>query len=718
MMQRRTSMPGRREIGAVGAAILCGVLAALAAGLLATPASGVTNLYAPQRIITTSTELTQFAVAAVGSLTPLAPATLPDGGTDIAITPDGRFGYVTINGSAGDAVVELVRGTGGRMTPAGSVTALDPAGILVNPQGTRVFHAGYTGAATVVAAVVSRPIDAATGDLGAATTFTLGGLITPRFLAMTPDGRNLYVGDSGNLRDPGFARIRQFTVDPATGALTPKTPAFVDWPLPPVGAATPIDIARMAVTPNGAHLYAASGENNTGLAHFAIDPTSGALVAGSVVGLPPDARATAAAAITPDGGYAFAATNPIRTIPGRIDPFSIGAGGTLTLITPPAPYLTTLATYDAVVAPDGRTLYLGQDGNVSDWVVGAGGTLAPRGNAAGPLNSTGNAGVALAPSQPPVASFTAAPKPAGQATTFNASASVDPDGTVARYDWSFGDGTTLPGGGPAPAHVYAAPGTYGVTLTVTDADGTSTAKLWTGSRMLRNGGPSASVTLPVGIAAPVVPPPPASKVAPVQNKTVTIETTSGTVRVKLPGSTRYVDVRLLRSIPLGSTIDARKGHVVVTVEVDAKTHETQSSEFWDGIFKVTQTKGPPPILVATLVGGSYRGCTPSGYRANGSARTHAARGSATAGLVQAAAKKKKRSKRKVRRLWGRGDGDFRTTGRRSSATVRGTFWLVEDRCDGTLSWVRKGRVDVRDFRLKKTIKLIAGKRYKYLAKAP
>ena len=42
------------------------------------------------------------------------------------------------------------------------------------------------------------------------------------------------------------------------------------------------------------------------------------------------------------------------------------------------------------------------------------------------------------------------------------------------------------------------------------------------------------------------------------------------------------------------------------------------------------------------------------------------------------------------------------TGLRSSATVRGTYWLVEDRCDGTYTRVRQGTVDVRDFRLRKT----------------
>ena len=65
----------------------------------------------------------------------------------------------------------------------------------------------------------------------------------------------------------------------------------------------------------------------------------------------------------------------------------------------------------------------------------------------------------------------------------------------------------------------------------------------------------------------------------------------------------------------------------------------------------------------------------------------------------------------VRRLWGKGTGKFRTTGRFSSATVRGTEWLTADRCDGTLTQVKQGRVQVRDLVKKKTITVSAGKSY-------
>ena len=58
---------------------------------------------------------------------------------------------------------------------------------------------------------------------------------------------------------------------------------------------------------------------------------------------------------------------------------------------------------------------------------------------------------------------------ANQPTTFDGSASYDPDGTIVSYDWNFGDGST--GTGVSPSHAYAAAGIYTVTLTVTDNDG-------------------------------------------------------------------------------------------------------------------------------------------------------------------------------------------------------------------------------------------------------
>jgi hypothetical protein len=74
----------------------------------------------------------------------------------------------------------------------------------------------------------------------------------------------------------------------------------------------------------------------------------------------------------------------------------------------------------------------------------------------------------------------------------------------------------------------------------------------------------------------------------------------------------------------------------------------------------------------------------------------------------------KAKKPKKRRLWGDGKGTFRTTGRHSAATVRGTKWLVEDTCTTTTTRVVQGSVTVTHG--KKRIVVRAGKRYVAKAK--
>jgi hypothetical protein len=66
-------------------------------------------------------------------------------------------------------------------------------------------------------------------------------------------------------------------------------------------------------------------------------------------------------------------------------------------------------------------------------------------------------------------------------------------------------------------------------------------------------------------------------------------------------------------------------------------------------------------------------------------------------------------------LKGNAHGRFRTRGKFSSATVRGTQWGVHDQCNGTLTVVQRGVVVVQDFRRHRTINVPAGKTY--LAKA-
>ncbi len=76
-----------------------------------------------------------------------------------------------------------------------------------------------------------------------------------------------------------------------------------------------------------------------------------------------------------------------------------------------------------------------------------------------------------APNQLPTARFTTsvAEGRAPLATSFNASGSSDPDGSIASYAWTFGDGTT--GSGAQVDHTFADGGEYEVRLVIRDDRG-------------------------------------------------------------------------------------------------------------------------------------------------------------------------------------------------------------------------------------------------------
>jgi hypothetical protein len=170
----------------------------------------------------------------------------------------------------------------------------------------------------------------------------------------------------------------------------------------------------------------------------------------------------------------------------------------------------------------------------------------------------------------------------------------------------------------------------------------------------------------------------------------------------------FVPFKGAANIPVGSQVDTKKGRIALTSASDTGGVKTQSSDFYQGIFQVKQTvpkKKPakPAALTTDLV---MKGQI---------ARSQCAPLKGARAAAVDAKKKKKGPKAVLGQLWGNGKGKFRTAGKYSSATVRGTIWLVQDRCEGTLTKVVRGTVRVRDNRRKKTVTVKAG--HSYLARA-
>lgn len=189
---------------------------------------------------------------------------------------------------------------------------------------------------------------------------------------------------------------------------------------------------------------------------------------------------------------------------------------------------------------------------------------------------------------------------------------------------------------------------------------------------------------------------------PTNGEKVVVKPEEGKVTIKLPGTNKSVPLEELKEIPVGAVIDATKGRVTLTsVDPDGKE---QTAEFFDGLFKVKQAEGANMVVLELLDTGVCPAPkakrVKSGKGKGGSPRAFAS----SVSLRPATATTGK--------LWGSGHGNFRTEGHDGSATVRGTSWLVEDRCNGTTFFkTRRGIVSVRDFLLHKTLPLPAGKSY-------
>ena len=216
-----------------------------------------------------------------------------------------------------------------------------------------------------------------------------------------------------------------------------------------------------------------------------------------------------------------------------------------------------------------------------------------------------------------------------------------------------------------------------------------------------------SLSLAPAVAGGELPPP-------AIGRTVNVSLVSGKVFVRLPhgggggagGSTGpgFVPLIAARQLPVGSQVDARAGTIQL-VTASTRAGKTQTGTFGGGVFGLAQsTTGPQKALtILSLLEGAFPGA-PSYARCRAQPADDRTRGTAAA-----------LGGRVLQLLHATAKGRFRTRGRYSAATVLGTAWDTADRCDGTLTRVRRGSVVVNDFVRHKTVAVHAG--HSYLARA-
>jgi Ca2+-binding RTX toxin-like protein len=479
--------------------------ALLVAGLVLAPggAHGQTRVvYVSSGFPTGSQNITALSIGANGALTPVAGSPFSTGGSiveGLAITPDARRVYVVSFGT-NDVRGFNVAANGTLSSTPGSPFggATNPLGVIPAPDGSRVYvwnHGSSIGSWAI----------GATGALAqvAGSPFAVPGLNTNPFAgSAAPNGQFLYapnenstetvVGCSGTCE---VNRVSAYSVS-STGQLASiQGSGVITGSLTNAGGPNPFG---SAITPDGRFVYVSNPEDGTfgTISAFAVntDGTLSSQLAGFPLSTAPGNHPLAMV-VSPDGRFLYVATR----VTNSVNAYSIGTTGALTAV-PGSPFATGGTNGKALaLTPDGRRLYVSNNGsnNVSGFNVAMNGalTLIPGSPWATGGTNPDLESIVITPNQAPSASFAVVAAPHGQPTRFDAASSADADGgTIARYSWDFGDGTTDPDGGPTPTHVYAAAGTYAVTLTVTDNEGCSTERIFTGKAMLCNGQPTARTT--------------------------------------------------------------------------------------------------------------------------------------------------------------------------------------------------------------------------------
>lgn len=459
-------------------------------------------------LVGTSQNVSAYRIGANGALVPVSGspfATGANGQEGMAITPDGAHLYVTSFGS--NQVMKFnVQANGGltglqALNPGGT-TFTNPLGVAPDPDGGHLFtwnHGDEIAVTTINA-------NGTLTNIGGSPFTVVGVNSTNPFAgSVSPDGDRLYVPFENN-GGAAFDRTGVYSVA-ANGALAEIQTVVTGGP-----AAADGNPFGSGITPDGRFVYISAPEDQATVGTiygFSVNQNTGLLTAipGSPFNVAPGGSHPLTIAPSPDSRRLYVATRQTNAVKAYNVNQTTGA-------------LTSIGSFatggtngkSLAITPDGKRIYVSNadSDNVSGFNVNANGSLSLLQGSPWPAGDFPDLeSIAITPNQGPTASFTTTPGFAGQPTGFNATGSTD-DGDIVRYDWDFGDGTTLPDGGPIPNHIYANPGTFTASVTVTDDEDCSTQRIFTGKAMLCNATAAATQTTSVSVTAAPAPPAPSN----------------------------------------------------------------------------------------------------------------------------------------------------------------------------------------------------------------
>ena len=469
-----------------------------------------------------------------------------------------------------------------------------------------------------------------------------------------------------------------------------------------------------------------NGQDTTYWFEYGTDTSYGS----STSPLPAGSGTSVVSALDSVSGLAPGATYHLRVVATSAAGTTYGQDTTFTTQAPPPPSVSnttadsltqTGAVLHADVNPNGQpATYWFEYG--TDTTYGSATTAAPAGAGSGPVTMNGSI-AALTPgttyhfrivasgpggtvysadamftTQPPPPSIANVAADSVAETSAALNADVNPNGLPTTYEFEFGadtaygNTTTVASAGSGTTSVTATksvarltPGaTYHFRVVATNASGTTYGPDATFS--------TAAPVLTTADSRPVTqvatqPQPVPAAASPVVGKSLVADGVSGTVEVKPPGTGKWTTLAPGVQLPFGTQIDTRKGKL--TFETALPGGKKQVADMWGGVSLMRQAADG---MVDVYLGGPRPSC-----------RKRAARSALAA-------------KKPVRKLiWVKDKkGRFRSHGKNSVATVRGTLWMTQETCAGTLTRVREGAVAVRDLRLRRTVLVRAG--HSYLAR--